>query len=171
MLGEARSKFATIASPQGGTQLNGDTLKQDAMASKEKLEQELTLYVEGSAAYGFVIGNGCYSVNIVNCYAQDLRHFVSIGDNEGINLKLCSRILPVLENLLAEHCKYDAEHKDVILGSVNILFQGFSGLIKRNRHAASVHVGTLDINGEERNRRSELCYQSFCRILGKQVFD
>ena len=56
MLGEARSKFATIASPQGGTQLNGDTLKQDAMASKEKLEQELTLYVEGSAAYGFVIG-------------------------------------------------------------------------------------------------------------------
>ena len=56
MLGEARSKFATIASPQGGTQLNGDTLKQDAMASKEKLEQELTLYVDGSAAYGFVIG-------------------------------------------------------------------------------------------------------------------
>lgn len=92
-------------------------------------------------------------------------------DNEGINLKLCSRVLPVLENLLAEHCKYDAEHKDVILDSVNILFQGFSGLIKRNRHAASVHVGTLDINGEERNRRSELCYQSFCRILGKQVFD
>jgi len=56
MLGEARSKFATIASPQGGTQLNGDALKQDAMASKEKLEQELTLYIDGSSAYSFVIG-------------------------------------------------------------------------------------------------------------------
>ena len=30
MLGEARSKFATIAGPQGGGQLNGDTLKNEA---------------------------------------------------------------------------------------------------------------------------------------------
>ena len=37
-------------------------------------------------SYGFVIGNGCYGVNITNCYGQDLRHFVTIGDNEGINL-------------------------------------------------------------------------------------
>ena len=37
-------------------------------------------------SYGFVVGNGSYGVNIVNCYGQDLRHFVTIGDNEGINL-------------------------------------------------------------------------------------
>jgi len=37
-------------------------------------------------SYGFVIAFGCYSVNVVNCYAQDLRHFVSIGGSTGINL-------------------------------------------------------------------------------------
>ena len=37
-------------------------------------------------SYGFGVHNGCYGVNIVNCYGQDLRHFVTIGDNEGINL-------------------------------------------------------------------------------------
>ena len=37
-------------------------------------------------SYGFVIAFGCYSVNVVNCYAQDLRHFVTIGGNTGINL-------------------------------------------------------------------------------------
>ena len=31
-LGEARSKFSTIAGPQGGTSLNGDTLKAEAQA-------------------------------------------------------------------------------------------------------------------------------------------
>ena len=36
--------------------------------------------------YGFGVHNGCYGVNITNCYGQDLRHFVTIGDNEGINL-------------------------------------------------------------------------------------
>lgn len=37
-------------------------------------------------SYGFGVHNGCYGVNIVNCYGQDLRHFVTLGDNEGINL-------------------------------------------------------------------------------------
>ena len=102
--------------------------------------------------------------------AIDFFRFVRL-DTEGITLRLCTRILPVLENLLAEHCKYDIEHKAVVLNSVNVLFKGFSGLIKRNRYAASVHVGPMDVNGEERNRRSDLCYRGFCRILGKHVFD
>ena len=37
-------------------------------------------------SYGFGVHNGCYGVNIVNSYGQDLRHFVTLGDNEGINL-------------------------------------------------------------------------------------
>jgi polygalacturonase len=37
-------------------------------------------------SYGFAVGNGSYSVKIVNCYAEDLRHFVTVGDNEGVNL-------------------------------------------------------------------------------------
>tara|TARA_R100001163_G_scaffold8473_2_gene8371 strand:- start:28 stop:1761 length:1734 start_codon:yes stop_codon:yes gene_type:complete len=37
-------------------------------------------------SYGFGILNGSYSVNVVNSYGQDLRHFVTLGDNEGVNL-------------------------------------------------------------------------------------
>jgi len=56
MLGEARSKFATIAGPQGGSALNGDALKQEAAAEMEKLELELTMAVAGGTGYGFTIG-------------------------------------------------------------------------------------------------------------------
>jgi hypothetical protein len=56
MLGEARSKFATIAGPQGGSTLNGDALKAEATAEMEKLEEELKLQVAGGAGYGFTIG-------------------------------------------------------------------------------------------------------------------
>ena len=55
-LGEARSKFATIAGPQGGTTLNGDTLKAEAQAEMEKLEQDLGNFVDGSNPYSFIIG-------------------------------------------------------------------------------------------------------------------
>ena len=56
MLGEARSKFATIAGPQGGSALNGDALKAEAAAEMEKLELELTMQVAGGVGYGFTIG-------------------------------------------------------------------------------------------------------------------
>ena len=56
MLGEARSKFATISTPQGGTSLNGDALKADATAEMEKLEMDLANYIDGSKPLSFVIG-------------------------------------------------------------------------------------------------------------------
>ena len=56
MLGEARSKFGTIAGPQGGTSLNGDALKADAQAQMEKLEEDLRNYVAGGNPLTFVIG-------------------------------------------------------------------------------------------------------------------
>jgi hypothetical protein len=56
MLGEARSKFATLAGPQGGTTLNGDQLKADAMAEMEKLEEDIKLYKDGGAGLGIIIG-------------------------------------------------------------------------------------------------------------------
>ena len=49
MLGEAREKFATIAGPQGGTSLNGQSLKSEAQQAMEKLEQEVIQQVEGGA--------------------------------------------------------------------------------------------------------------------------
>jgi hypothetical protein len=56
MLGEARSKFNTIAGPQGGSTLNGDALKQEASAELEKLDQELALQIPGGVGYSFTIG-------------------------------------------------------------------------------------------------------------------
>ena len=56
MLGEARSKFATIAGPQGGSTLNGNDLKNEAMQEMERLDQEVIQQVSGGVGYGFTIG-------------------------------------------------------------------------------------------------------------------
>jgi len=56
MLGEARSKFATIAGPQGGSTLNGNDLKNEAIQEMEKLDQEVIQQVGGGVGYGFTIG-------------------------------------------------------------------------------------------------------------------
>jgi hypothetical protein len=56
MLGEARSKFASIAGPQGGGSLNGGDLKSDGKADLEKLDKELETLVSGGTGYTFIIG-------------------------------------------------------------------------------------------------------------------
>lgn len=56
ILGEARSKYAQLAGPQGGTQLNGDALKQEAVVEMEQLENDLKNYVDGSTPLTWVIG-------------------------------------------------------------------------------------------------------------------
>jgi hypothetical protein len=56
MLGQAREKFASIAGPQGGTQLNGAALKTEATAEMERLTIELTTAVPGGIGYSFLIG-------------------------------------------------------------------------------------------------------------------
>jgi hypothetical protein len=56
MLGEAREKFAQIASPQGGTQLNGTALKNEGKTEIDLLEQDLINYKTGDTPLTFVIG-------------------------------------------------------------------------------------------------------------------
>jgi hypothetical protein len=56
ILGEARSKFAQIAGPQGGTSLNGDALKAEAKEEMAKLEEDLKTYVDGSMPLTWVTG-------------------------------------------------------------------------------------------------------------------
>lgn len=56
ILGEAREKFATVAGPNGGTQLNGMSLKTEAQAEMEALEQQLKDFVDGSMPLTWVIG-------------------------------------------------------------------------------------------------------------------
>jgi hypothetical protein len=56
ILGQAREKFASIAGPQGGTQLNGAALKAEATAEMERLTVELTTAVPGGIGYSWIIG-------------------------------------------------------------------------------------------------------------------
>jgi len=56
MLGQAREKFAQIAGPQGGTQLNGTALKAEAKAEMEALEEEIKRFYDGSMPYTWVTG-------------------------------------------------------------------------------------------------------------------
>ena len=56
ILGEAREKFSQIAGPQGGGSLNGATLKQEAQAEMEKLEEDLKTYVDGSQPLTWITG-------------------------------------------------------------------------------------------------------------------
>lgn len=56
MLGEAREKFGTIASPQGGTTLNGTALKSEGKAEIDALEMDLINYKDGGTPLTWVIG-------------------------------------------------------------------------------------------------------------------
>ena len=56
MLGEAREKFAQYAGPQGGSALNGTTLKTEAQAAMDKCIEDLKMYVDASQPLTWVIG-------------------------------------------------------------------------------------------------------------------
>lgn len=56
MLGQARSKFATLPGAGGSTTLNGAELKAEGQAELDRLEEEIKLYTEGSDPLGFIIG-------------------------------------------------------------------------------------------------------------------
>jgi hypothetical protein len=56
LLGQAYSKFSTIAGPQGGTSLNGATMVQEAQTEMDKLDDDLKTFVDGSQPMTWVIG-------------------------------------------------------------------------------------------------------------------
>lgn len=56
IVGEARSKFSSIAGPQGGATLNGSALLSEAQAEMEKLEEDLKRYVDGSDPLTWITG-------------------------------------------------------------------------------------------------------------------
>ena len=55
-LGEAREKFASIAGPNGGTTLNGASLKNEAKEMQAALLEDLKRYVDYSQPLTWVIG-------------------------------------------------------------------------------------------------------------------
>jgi hypothetical protein len=56
MLGQARSKFAQLAGPQGGVTLNGNDLISQAQAELEKLDDDLKTFADGGTPLGFIFG-------------------------------------------------------------------------------------------------------------------
>jgi hypothetical protein len=56
ILGEARSKYAALAGPSGGTTLNGTALIAEAKEEMDKLEEDLKRYVDGAMPLTWVIG-------------------------------------------------------------------------------------------------------------------
>lgn len=56
ILGEARSKFQTLAGPNGGVTLNGNELKQEAQQEMEKLEEQLQSSVTDDEGYNIYFG-------------------------------------------------------------------------------------------------------------------
>lgn len=56
ILGEARSKFSSIAGPSQSIQLNGNDLKSAAKEEIEKLDKELETLVSGGTGLTFIIG-------------------------------------------------------------------------------------------------------------------
>ena len=55
-IGQAREKFASIAGPQGGTALNGTALKTEGFQLLDKLDQEISTYMDGGAPLTWTIG-------------------------------------------------------------------------------------------------------------------
>jgi hypothetical protein len=55
-LGEARSKFASIAGPQGGTQLNGTSLIAEAKEEMLALEEEIKRFQDGGMPMTWITG-------------------------------------------------------------------------------------------------------------------
>lgn len=56
IIGEAREKFASIAGPQSGTQLNGAAMKTEGQAALDRCLEDLRNYVDASQPLTFVIG-------------------------------------------------------------------------------------------------------------------
>ena len=56
MLGEARSLYGSLAGPQGGITLNGDSIKAEAQTEIEKLDMELKDGVAQRMGFGVIIG-------------------------------------------------------------------------------------------------------------------
>jgi len=56
IIGEAREKYAAIAGPQGGTALNGASMKAEGQAIMDSKIEELNNYIDGSHPLTWVIG-------------------------------------------------------------------------------------------------------------------
>jgi len=95
-------------------------------------------------AYGVAINNGCYNTRVTNGYGEDVRHYVTVGDNDGVNLFVnvsgCN-IVASKEAGIDAHpaCDYMSVTDNMIKmaatasgSSTGIIFQGLNCIISNN---------------------------------------
>jgi hypothetical protein len=56
ILGQARSKFSSVAGPQGAGQLNGTALLAESQQEMDRLDEEIKRYIDGSAPLTWITG-------------------------------------------------------------------------------------------------------------------
>jgi WD40 repeat protein len=107
--------------------------------------------------------------NINPSICIDFFRHAALDNNPEITMRLCAKLLGILDHLLTHHCQ--DEQREAVTGAAKVLFKGFAPLVTQNRRGAAVHVGIMDVASEERNKRSNICHRLFCKILGEAVFD
>ena len=101
-------------------------------------------------SYGVAISNGCYSVKVANCYGEDQRHMVTIGDNDGVNLFVsvtnchaaAQRDAGLDGHPAADFTVFDGNTVEVITDVIDgIIYQGLNCVISNNIIVGNCRVG------------------------------
>lgn len=101
-------------------------------------------------AYGIAIGNGCYNVKVSNCYGEDSRHMVTVGDNDGVNLFVTvtnchaasSKEAGIDAHPACDYMVIDGNTIESVDGTVTgLIFQGLNCVITNNILIGNLQTG------------------------------
>lgn len=145
-------------------------------------------------SYGFQVGNGSYSVKITNSFGEDLRHFVTVGDNDGVNLfvEISNNHISACQDAgIDSHaaCDFMVIDGNTIEGSAfdsgqldGIIFQGLNCVISNNivvgarRHSIfyqllpDVGVGSVVVSGNQiRNSGGSAVTENAIYVVGESA--
>jgi hypothetical protein len=101
-------------------------------------------------AYGVAITNGSYSVKVTDCYGEDTRHLVTVGDNDGVNLFITvagchsasSKNAGIDAHAACDFMVVDGNTVELAEGQYDgIIFQGLNCVISNNVIVGNTSVG------------------------------
>jgi len=101
-------------------------------------------------AYGVAISNGSYSIRVANCYGEDTRHFVTVGDNDGVNLFITvtgchaasSKDAGIDAHPACDFMVIDGNTIELVEGQYDgIIFQGLNCVITNNAIVGNTQNG------------------------------
>ena len=101
-------------------------------------------------SYGIAINNGCYNVKVANCYGEDQRHMVTVGDNDGVNLFVsvtnchatAQREAGLDSHAAGDFILFNGNTIELTANEVDgIICQGLNAVISNNIIAGNVKIG------------------------------